>query len=342
MSTILVEARRDPQPGEPLDLIAQTCRSLGHDVFRWRGPQSGRVPHWRYLFRCDLAILWNGLNPKYDRAMATLRRRGTPLIFTELGWWPQRGHIQIDRAGINANASWAAEPLTSRPLTPLPVREQGDLLVVLQLDRDTQITRLSPWFANMQRFMEFICQSSALSVRVRHHPRERPQEEFIERVRQLGGTWDESPTLRAAMSGARALACVNSSCGVEALGNGLPVLCYGKAIYRHPGAVYCLDDDPAATRAATKTLADGRCDLFREPAAEVVSRILSHQWPVAEIPRQLPPLVEEALAGAARAEPRRASGWAGLAANAWRRASDGVVRWMRDLPPKVLPARPVF
>ena len=111
MSTILVEARRDPQPGEALNAIAQTCRELGHDVFRWRGPQSGRVPHWRYLFRCDLGIIWNGLNPKYDRSIATFRRRGTPLIFTELGWWPQRGHIQIDRSGINANASWAAEPL---------------------------------------------------------------------------------------------------------------------------------------------------------------------------------------------------------------------------------------
>ena len=144
------------------------------------------------------------------------------------------------------------------------------------------------------------------------------------------------------MSGARALACVNSSCGVEALGTGLPVLCYGQAIYRHPGAVYCLDDDPQATRDATESLAAGRCDLFREPAAEVVSRIVSHQWPVAEIPRRLPPLVEQALAGVPRAEPRREAGWSGLALNACRRAIDGVVRWTRDLPPKVLPARPVF
>jgi hypothetical protein len=340
MSTILVEARRDPQPGVALDAIAATCRGLGHDVFRWRGPQSGRVPHWRWLFPCDLAVVWNGLNPKYDRAMARLKSRGTPVIYTELGWHPQRGHIQIDPTGINANASWAAEPLTRPGVTPLRVRESGDLLLVLQLDHDTQITRLSPWFADMRAFVEFMCRHSALRVRVRHHPRRRPTEEFIAGVGQLGGTWDESPSLAAAMAGARALACVNSSCGVEALAAGLPVLCYGKANYRHPGAVYCLDDDPQLTRSTTELLGAGRCALFQEPVAEIVARVLSRQWPVAEIPQRLPPLIETMLAGAeARSAAARASG---LVSRVCTSVIDGVVRWTRDLPPKVLPARPAF
>jgi hypothetical protein len=339
MSTILVEARRDPQPGVALDAIAATCRRLGHDVFRWRGPQSGRVPHWRWLFPCDLAIVWNGLNPKYDRAMATLRRRGTSVIYTELGWCPQRRHIQIDTAGINARASWAAEPLNSQgSSTPLAVKPAGDLLVVLQLDHDTQITRLSPWFADMRAFVEFICRHSALPVRVRHHPRRKPDDEFIQRVRQLGGTWDESPSLAAAMTGARAMACVNSSCGVEALAAGLPVLCYGLANYRHRGAVYCLDDDPQATTKATQSLADGHCELFQEPVHEAVGRVLAHQWPVEEIPHRLPPLIAQVLAAAPRHEHRRAN----VAQRLCTAAIEGVVRWTRDLPPKVLPARPVF
>ena len=353
MSTILVEARRDPQPGVALDAIAATCRRLGHDVFRWRGPQSGRVPHWRWLFPCDLAIVWNGLNPKYDRAMATLRRRGTPVIYTELGWFPQRGHIQIDTAGINARASWASEPLYSLPpysplapradnqrqLTPLAVKPSGDLLVVLQLDHDTQITRLSPWFADMQSFVEFICRNSALPVRVRHHPRRKPDDDFTQRVRQLGGTWDESPSLAAAMTGARAMACINSSCGVEALARGLPVLCYGQANYRHPGAVYCLHDDAQATRDATQSLAGGRCELFQELAAEAVSRILARQWPVEEIPHRLPPLIAQVLAAAPARQERSRRNFARQVCAA---AVEGLVRWTRDLPPKVLPARPVF
>lgn len=343
MSTILVEARRDPPPGAALDAIAATCRGQGHDVFRWRGPISGRVPHWRWVFPCDLAIVWNGMTPHYRPALARLRRKGTPLLFVEMGWNPQRGHIQIDPAGINAAASWAAQPLGSRGRTPLTVRPGGDLLVVLQLDWDTQITRLSPWFADMHRFVEFVCRNSALPVRVRRHPRFQPPQEFIDRVGKLGGVWDESPSLAAAMEGARALACVNSSCGVEALAAGLPVLCYGAANYRHAGAVYCLDDDADATRQATAELAAGGSSLFAEPMAELTSRILSHQWPLAEIPRLLPPLVEAALAS--RPERERAPiarGALGFVERALNGAIDGLIRWTRDLPPRVLPARPAF
>src|SRR5262245_30211907 len=182
MSTILVEARRDPAPAEALDQIAATCRRLGHEVFRWRGPRSGRVPHWRWPFPCDLAILWNGSHPGYARALNIFRHRGTKLLYVELGWHPQRGTIQIDPQGINARASWARQPLTLPGSTPVAIRQDGDLLVVLQLDRDTQITQLSPWFADMRSFVEFVCRHSALPVRVRAHPRELPDAEFQKRV----------------------------------------------------------------------------------------------------------------------------------------------------------------
>ena len=327
MSTILVEARRDPAPGVALDCIAATCRRLGHDVFRWRGPRSGRVPHWRWPFPSELAILWNGSHPRYARAANIFRRRKTKLLFAELGWHPQKDMIQIDPQGINAQASWAAEPLAATGRTPLPIRAKGDLLVVLQLDRDSQITQLSPWFPNMSRFVEFICRHSALPVRVRAHPRELPAANFRQRVLDLGGVWDASPSLAAALQSARALACVNSSCGVEALDAGWPVLCYGEANYRHPGAVLCLDDDSSATRQATAALATGQAPLFREPIEEVVRRILARQWPVSEIDERLPALLEQTLANcSSSASP----------VPAWLAP---VIRWSRDQAPQLLAGR---
>jgi hypothetical protein len=325
MSTILVEARRDPAPAKALDQIAATCRDLGHDLFRWRGPLSGRVPYWRRVFPCDLAILWNGSHPAYRQIVAALRRRGAAVLLAELGWHPQKDTIQIDPAGINARASWAGQPLTAMGRTPLPVRQVGDLLVVLQLDRDTQITQLSPWFADMGSVVELVCRHSALPVRVRAHPREPPGEDLRRRVESLGGTWDDSPSLAAALSRAKALACVNSSCGVEALAACLPVLCYGRAIYRHSGAVYCLRDDPEATQQATAALAAGHCGLFCEPIAELLGRIREHQWPLAEIPQRLPRLLEQGLIAAELSTARHAS-WLGP-----------LIRWTRDLPPRLLP-----
>src|SRR5262245_42658643 len=272
MSTILVEARRDPAPSGALDRIAATCRRLGHEVFRWRGPRSGRVPHWRWPFPCDLAILWNGSHPGYRRALELFHCRRTKLLFVELGWQPQKGTIQIDPQGINARASWVDEPLTAVGLTPLAIRRGGDLLVVLQLDRDTQITQFSAHFPNMRSFVEFVCRNSALPVRVRAHPRELPDASFQRLVVELGGRWDSSPSLAAALAGAMAVACVNSSCGVEALAARLPVLCYGEAIFRHASAVICLDSDPSATRQATADLTAGRAPLFRAPIDELILR----------------------------------------------------------------------
>lgn len=319
MSTVLVEARKDTNVRPALDLIAQTCRSLGHDVFRWRGPLSGRVPYWRHLFDCNLAILFNGAHGKYVPVLDRLKSRGTKLLLVELGWYPQKGTVQVDPVGINARASWANEPLGVIGKTPLNVRRTGDLLVLMQLDSDTQVTELSPWFANMREFVTHLCRHSTLPVRVRAHPLAPPDEALVEEVKSLRGSWDHSTSLADAMRSCKAVACVNSSSGIEALAQELPVLCYGHANYRHAGAVHCLMNGGEETRRATEQLAAGKCGLFRECSAAALQRILSHQWPLAEIPSRLPPLLESALAVASR-KPSLTSPLSGL------------VRLIRDLP----------
>jgi hypothetical protein len=317
MSTILVEARKDANVRPALDLIAQTCRSLGHDVFRWRGPLSGRVPYWRHLFDCDLAILFNGTHGRYAQVLELLKSRETKLLFVELGWHPQKGTVQVDPAGINARASWANEPLQVVGQTPLAVRRCGDLLVLMQLDSDTQITELSPWFANMRQFVTHACRHSALPVRVRAHPLAPPDLAFVNEVEALGGSWDDSISLADAMRSCKAVACVNSSSGIEALAHKLPVLCYGLANYRHPGAVYRLTNRGEETRNVTERLLRGDCDLFVEHSSAALERVLSHQWVLADIPGQLPALIHSRLAGTS-------AGKTGILA--------GLARFVRDFP----------
>jgi hypothetical protein len=184
----------------------------------------------------------------------------------------------------------------------------GDLLVLMQLDDDTQITQLSPWFANMRQFVQHVCRHSALPVRVRAHPLMPPAPELRELVQELGGTWDSSASLGKALVGCRAVACINSSCGIEALAHRMPVLCYGLANYRHPGAVYCLTNSGEETRRTTEQLAAGRCDLFVERCEELLQRILGHQWRLDEIPLRLPHMIQSLLPGEGENGPHRA-GW---------------------------------
>lgn len=325
MSTILIEDRKDLNSHRVLQAIANTCRSLGHDVFRWRSPHSGRVPHWRHIFRCDLAILFNGTHLIYGPALERLRQMEAKRLYVELGWNPQAGTCQIDPAGINARASWARAPLHVVGQTPLATRPTGNLLVVLQLDTDTQITQQSPWFRSMRQFLDFLCLHSRLPLCVRAHPKSKDVDSLRELALSRGAEWDQSASLAEAFRHSRAVACINSSGGVEALSHGLPVLCYGNAIYRHPGAVYCLDDRPEATRAVIDELAAGQCSLQAERVTAALKRVMDHQWTVAEIPERLPALLQRVLGEKQ-----------GRGASTVRR--DGLaLRLIRDLPSLILP-----
>jgi hypothetical protein len=185
----------------------------------------------------------------------------------------------------------------------------------MQLDDDTQITQLSPHFRNMRDFVAHLCRHSALPVRVRQHPLAPPDLDLERLVVASGGSIDKSRNLAEAMASCKALACVNSSCGIEALDHGLPVLCYGEAVYRHPGAVYCLDADGPATRAATTELAAGECSLSVERMQETVERVLSRQWKLDEIPGRFPPLLASVLS-ARRLAPNPS--WVAKAMRPWR------------------------
>jgi hypothetical protein len=210
--------------------------------------------------------------------------------------------------------------------TPLPLRGTGDLLLLTQLDDDTQITNHSPHFRTMDEFVRFVCCASALPVRVRAHPKTPNIGKLRETARQCGASWDESRTLTAALQACRAAACVNSSAGVAALESGLPVLCYGNAIYRHSGAAYCLDGNAEKTRAATCEIQQGRTSLVQEKVAAMSDRIISKQWTVADVSSRLPGIVSELLAETPRVEPKLTS-------------SDRVERtisWFADLPAKLL------
>lgn len=320
MSTILVEARKDQRSAPALDLVAATCRSLGHDVFRWRGPFSGRVYYWPFLFPCDAAILFNGTHDRYSQVIASLRESRTPILYMELGWHPQDGTIQIDPAGINASTTWAQEPLEVVGSTPVVPRSDGDLLVLLQLDADTQVTKLSPYFRNMCEFVTHLCHHSRMPMRIRAHPLQPPTDEIRALVSSVGAKWDSSPHLARALDGAKAVACLNSSGGVEAIARGLPVLCYAKSIFRHAGAAYCLTNDPAETIAATTELAAGQSQLTREAQRAAVERIHGQQWPWNEIADRLPPMLSELLARNQGIDPAAGSFWSTYG------------RWLRDLP----------
>lgn len=302
---IVVEERQPTQPATPtLEGIAESLQSLGHEVLRWTHFEGRGGP----LPECDLAFLWNGLHPVYWEAIFFLWRRGqAKLVFLELGWLPQGTTFQLDGGGINALANWAGsldpkptgEPVSARP---------GDLLVALQSDSDMQLLwkSLSPWFQAANPFLKHLAEHSQLPMRIRPHPTAGCHPSTIKFVEECDRmTWDAAPTLEESMESAAAVAVINSTCGLRALEIGLPVLCYGSAIYRYPGAVYCMSDNGAETARVTGDLKVhrlhaavprdaqlcGTCELDKGAQRAVIEHILQHQYTLDDLPGCLEPFL---------------------------------------------------
>ncbi|MCH8923655.1 MAG: hypothetical protein IIA67_10985 [Planctomycetes bacterium] len=302
-TVVQTKALADSKP--VMEAIARTCRAMGHKVYRWRKSLATKLPYHWWLKECDFAFVFNCNNPSCDRALATLRRTGAQLIFVELGWHPQKGTMQLDPDGINSQVSWANDPLTTVGLRPLGVRSDGDLLLLLQHETDSQIVIQSPWFDTMSEFVRFVAENSQLPVRVRAHPRFEPGG-VRQLAEQLGCRWDTSANIAEAIQTAKAVACVNSSGAVECLTHRLPVLCFGHSIYRHEGAVYCLQRDPRRVAQVTGDLKRGRCELFTDRLEELLLRIGGKQWTLNQLPQRLPVFldwVERRRGGDRRPEP---------------------------------------
>jgi len=282
---ILVESRDDPRAGPVLDGLARAAIDLGRTVTRWRHGQA--LP----AAPVAQAIAWNGLTPEYEELRAEASK-GLPVLWAELGWLPHDTTFQLDPQGVNALASWADEPVRVPERGPLEVRD-GDLLVLLQWDEDQQIKRLSPWFESVGAWLRFLDMCvRGLPMVVRAHPAFAPGLDVLQIVeRSTRMRWDGSATLTEALDGAAAVATINSSAAVQALAAGLPVLCYGRAVYRHWPAVWTMSPHPEFTTAAIHRLRHRTEAADRGAVAAMVERIMGRQWRLDDLPWRLAPLL---------------------------------------------------
>jgi len=299
--TIAVETMASPYARAGLNCVAECLAMEGYQVTRWQGPYARRFKFVASTIpNCDAAVIWNGLKPRYQTPVKTLRRRKIPFLVMEVGWHPQKGTYQIDRDGINIGASWVKPLLTQNFATnsTVSLNPKGtDLLVIMQNDTDSQITHYSPHFDRMSEFLSFLIGASQLPLRVRFHPRHPPGFRLKMLIRRNHNklTVDRSESLTSALGGALAVACVNSSSAVEAMERQLPVLCFGESIYGAIGAVYRLDRNPEKTRQVTRELSMGRCELDRGSIEAVISKIKSHQLTLDQIPKQVAPMMESLI-----------------------------------------------
>ncbi len=258
-----------------LDLVAKAIERLGHKVVRWERGPSLEPSNATHIF------LWGS---EHSRAcMRRIRAAGMVCVHLDWGWLFDRfDNLQMDNQGNGGTASWVGEPLAYESKGPLPVPSVGDILVCLRYEGREPICTdpiTTPFFPTNSAWLHHLRETCPFPLRARCHyaytaaRRGALAKEFEGRV-----VWDTSPSFREAANTARAVAVIDSTTGAQALELGLPVFCFGRQVFRHPGVCYCLGDDTDKTRRAFTDLERGQVDIDVGAVKAMVEKIRVKQW----------------------------------------------------------------
>lgn len=198
------------------------------------GAKPGEIP--------SFAVIWNGGKSHRDPLVEYLRGRGVPVLIMERGWLDRGNYTQLDWKGYNHRASWAARIARTGPFEgverfgvvqgvvgprkPIEARKNGYVLVLGQTEGDTQLNESEIGTPNV--LLATVLNSTREKVVFRPHP--------ANGYRPGGGVDIHEGELSDALDGARFCVTINSNSGNDALWAGIPVLCFGPALYEMAGA----------------------------------------------------------------------------------------------------------
>lgn len=221
------------KPTNPMSAIASGLLNQGYRV---EVRDSTAYPVFESLPK--YVICWNGLREPLATYVRKARTAGTKVFHVEHGFYDRKVYSQIDHESILHWASWTSkldqpapagakerfDSVWKAPIIPTRRRKRGYVLVIGQVNYDTQLSKSE--FDTSKGFEEFVSQAQGVEMLFRPHPldqSEKTRRKFIPR--------STAPDLKTAVENARFVITINSNSGVECLAWGCPVLCFGPATY---------------------------------------------------------------------------------------------------------------
>ncbi|MDF8329124.1 hypothetical protein P5G63_11715 [Aeromonas salmonicida] len=184
------------------------------------------------------AIIWNGVPAYYDSVKQYLLELDKPLLYAELGFFPQRDHVYLDYQGVNLARDM--ELLTShqeaaeRELNLLRERllegrrwiPSETILVPLQIATDTNVRLYSDYGDRMQRFIDDVIRDYGNERLIfKPHPLDPLQDTY-----NYHGYEVVSGDFMTLALSSKLICGINSSTLFEARVVGIPVHFYGNSL----------------------------------------------------------------------------------------------------------------
>ncbi len=253
---------------EKLRTLERYAEAYGCDIRHFNqnevlAQRAGEMKHAR------MAFVWNGMQAHAPLVHSMMQQRGIPVVFFEFGiphaGYKQRQTMMYDLSGfcgssfLNRPLHWVVEDDYDRlnaerirRRQECPRRDDGYILILLQIQNDTQVVHHSP-FDSMQDFVEFvITRFPDDRFRIRVHPmageQRRPYMRFeSDRIRI---TTAADTTLDEDIAGCVSAIGISSTALYEAAIYGVPVLALGD----HPLRTHMRDQERCAAAALAMTL----------------------------------------------------------------------------------------
>jgi hypothetical protein len=293
----------------------------GAAYYRWAaGRLAAGYGHLIGAMRPHVLLTWNGTGGALNAAAAhAAAARGLPTFFLERGLLP--GTLVVDPTGVNyashvAGPRWrrmtrppvGADDLAAvrqycrdlrasektivqrgRAFSPRQLREHLSIpasapvvLLALQIENDTNITRYSPHYKRMAEVLRDV-QAALAAAAPQAHLIVKPHPEDRDRLAELTAFCGPRTRLCAdaavgsLLAAAEAVVVVNSTVGLEALVHHKPVVLLGRAVYGEKGFTFDVPDPSALAGNLAAALAAARSGAFDERAfGEFLAYLLKH------------------------------------------------------------------
>lgn len=208
-----------------------------YSVFDWINDHT-RLLDQIHAYNPNVILFHNGNHPAYQRVLAKLQSElKIPIVFSELGWFPQKHNIHFDPDGTNGSSSiskasleeLAGQPIATSSTSGKPFKH-NTVLLALQLENDTNSIVFSHYFRSNKELIEHVLQNvpSHFKVLVKAHPLDHNghrYEQFLDQRSQM-----VSDDITLLLPRVDAVVGINSTVLLEALEYDLNIYFCGESL----------------------------------------------------------------------------------------------------------------
>lgn len=244
-------------------------------------------------YRPNFILFHNGSHPVYLNVLEQIKALRIPIVYSELGWFPQKDHVYFDAWGVNGKsyiASQNAEQLCNKSFEE-PTEKTivcGDYaLIITQLENDTNLIVNSPLFKNNESFIEHIIKEigDKTKIIIKPHPLDKNNQRYQRFENESVSLINDIDT-NTLIHNAHSVIGINSTVLVQALEYPVNIYSFGYSILDNKGvSINCLEQRLSHV---------WRSELFgsMNKRLDIINALKNKQINLLEVRNNIPPQIE--------------------------------------------------